>query len=83
MHDWESYNNNESFSRFMTDIDLCAIAVQAGWSKDEVGMQIVNPKVGDGRKTYVRGEVLFNLLVGRVDSGPRAAPTEHAHQPEG
>ena len=65
MHDWESYNNNESFSRFMTDIDLCAMAVQAGWSPDEIGMQIVNPKVGFGKKNYVRGEVLFNLLVGR------------------
>ncbi len=65
MHDWESYNNNESFSRFMTDIDLCAVAVQAGWSPDEVSLQIVNPQVGVGKKNYVRGEVLFNLLVGR------------------
>ncbi|MEQ1803094.1 MAG: class I SAM-dependent methyltransferase [Gammaproteobacteria bacterium] len=65
MHDWESYNNNESFSRFMTDIDLCAEAVKAGWLPEEVGMQIVNPKVGFGKKNYVQGEVLFNLLVGR------------------
>ena len=65
MHDWESYNNNESFARFITDIDLCEIAVQGGWSADEVEMQIVNPNVGYGKKNYVRGEVLFNLLVGR------------------
>lgn len=65
MHDWESYNNNESFSRFMTDIDLCAVAVQAGWPRQSVEMQVVNPKVGFGKKNYVRGEVLFNLLVGR------------------
>jgi ubiquinone/menaquinone biosynthesis C-methylase UbiE len=64
MHDWESYNNNESFSRFMTDLDLCAVAVQAGWSPDQLTMMIVNPKVGYGKKNYVRGAVLFNLLVG-------------------
>lgn len=64
MHDWESYNNNESFSRFMTDIDLGAVAAQAGWSPAEISLQIVNPKVGFGKKNYVRGEVLFNLLVG-------------------
>jgi SAM-dependent methyltransferase len=65
MHDWESYNNNESFARFITDIDLCDVAVDAGWSSDEVEMAIVNPNIGFGKKNYVRGEVLFNLLVGR------------------
>lgn len=65
MHDWESYNNNESFARFITDIDLCEVAVDAGWSSDEVEMAIVNPNIGFGKKNYVRGEVLFNLLVGR------------------
>lgn len=65
MHDWESYNNNESFSRFMTDLDLCGAAVQAGWPAEAVALQTVNPRVGFGKKNYVRGEVLFNLLVGR------------------
>ena len=37
MHDWESYNNNESFARCMTDIDLVAEAVKGGWPADEVG----------------------------------------------
>ena len=64
MHDWESYNNNESFARFITDIDLCEVAVAAGWLPGEVKMQIVNPNVGYGKKNYVRGEVLFNLLMG-------------------
>jgi hypothetical protein len=49
----------------MTDIDLCEIAVLAGWSPDAVELQIVNPNIGYGQKNYVRGEVLFNLLVGR------------------
>jgi len=65
MHDWESYNNNESFARFITDIDLCDVAVSAGWSADAVEMQIIDPNIGYGKKNYVRGAVLFNLLVGR------------------
>ena len=36
MHNWEAYNNNETFSRFMTDIDLVAEAVKGGYRKDEV-----------------------------------------------
>jgi hypothetical protein len=65
MHDWESYNNNESFSRFMTDLDLCALAVPAGWPASAVEMQVVRPPVAHGKKNYVRGEIRFNLLVGR------------------
>lgn len=65
MHDWESYNNNESFARFITDIDLCDVAIEAGWFADEVEMQIVDPNIAYGKKNYIRGAVLFNLLVGR------------------
>lgn len=36
MHNWEAYNNNETFSRFMTDIDLVAEAMKGGYRKDEV-----------------------------------------------
>jgi ubiquinone/menaquinone biosynthesis C-methylase UbiE len=32
MHNWESYNNNETFSRYMTDVDLQALAVQGGFA---------------------------------------------------
>ncbi|MEO8223925.1 MAG: class I SAM-dependent methyltransferase [Gammaproteobacteria bacterium] len=65
MHDWESYNNNESFSRFMTDLDLPREAVQAGWAPDSVRMDVVTPPVGAGKKNYVQGDVRFNLLVGQ------------------
>jgi ubiquinone/menaquinone biosynthesis C-methylase UbiE len=34
MHNWESYNNNETFCRFMTDIDLKAEALKAGFDAD-------------------------------------------------
>lgn len=65
MHDWESYNNNESFSRFMTDIDLCAMAVKGGWQADEVGLETIAPNVAFGRKNYIRGDVIFKVLVGQ------------------
>ena len=32
MHNWESYNNNETFCRYMTDIDLKAEALKGGFS---------------------------------------------------
>lgn len=65
MHDWESYNNNESFSRFMTEIDLCAVAVKGGWKTDEVSLETIAPDVGFGRKNYIRGDVIFKVLVGQ------------------
>jgi ubiquinone/menaquinone biosynthesis C-methylase UbiE len=32
MHNWESYNNNETFCRYMTDIDLKAEALKGGFA---------------------------------------------------
>ncbi|MFM7708726.1 MAG: class I SAM-dependent methyltransferase, partial [Gammaproteobacteria bacterium] len=45
MHNWESYNNNETFSRYMTHIDLAAEAVKGGFARprvrvDEFAMQM-------------------------------------------
>ena len=45
MHNWESYNNNETFSRYMTHIDLAAEAVKGGFAPaqtrvDEFAMQM-------------------------------------------
>lgn len=36
MHNWESYNNNETFSRYMTHIDLAAEAVKGGFPRPDV-----------------------------------------------
>ncbi|MCB1623699.1 MAG: class I SAM-dependent methyltransferase, partial [Pseudomonadales bacterium] len=35
MHNWESYNNNETFARYMTGLDLKAVAVQGGFESDK------------------------------------------------
>ena len=36
MHNWESYNNNETFCRYMTGLDLKAEAVKGGFDPSQV-----------------------------------------------
>mgnify|MGYP000070003872 CR=1 FL=1 len=67
MHEWESYNNNESFARFMTHIDLCAIAEKGGWKADEVRDALIVPDMPGAKKNYTRGDVSFKVLVGEHD----------------
>jgi ubiquinone/menaquinone biosynthesis C-methylase UbiE len=64
MHEWESYNNNESFARFMTNIDLCSIAQDGGWKADEVRDALIVPDMPGAKKNYTRGDVSFKVLVG-------------------
>ncbi|MEO7386058.1 MAG: class I SAM-dependent methyltransferase [Gammaproteobacteria bacterium] len=64
MHDWESYNNNESFARFMTDIDLPAVATEGGWRAAEVRDDRIVPAMPGTKKNYARGELSFKVLVG-------------------
>jgi 2-polyprenyl-3-methyl-5-hydroxy-6-metoxy-1,4-benzoquinol methylase len=66
MHDWESYNNNESFSRFMTDIDLVQTAVAAGWSESEVRIDMVAPKLDQSAKNYSEDDFAFTVLAGEL-----------------
>ena len=49
----------------MTEIDLCDLAVKAGWAAEEVSLETIAPDVGFGRKNYIRGDVIFKVLVGR------------------
>ena len=67
MHEWESYNNNESFARFMTHIDLCAIAEKGGWKACEVRDALIVPDMPGAKKNYTRGDVSFKVLVGEHD----------------
>ncbi len=52
MHNWESYNNNETFSRFMTDIDLIAEAVRGGFAKNEVKTADFVPQLDVAQMNY-------------------------------
>ena len=64
MHDWESYNNNESFARCMTDIDLVAEARKAAWPADEVGLQLMKPELNISQRNYSKEEMSFKVLAG-------------------
>ncbi|MFM8517412.1 MAG: class I SAM-dependent methyltransferase [Nevskiaceae bacterium] len=52
MHNWESYNNNETFSRYMTDIDLKAEAIKAGFSSEAVLVDEFAPKLDVAQMNY-------------------------------
>jgi 2-polyprenyl-3-methyl-5-hydroxy-6-metoxy-1,4-benzoquinol methylase len=65
MHDWESYNNNESFARFMTDLDLAALAEQAGWPAGSVRMEKLVAPLGLAQKNYTTGEYAFRIVTGK------------------
>jgi ubiquinone/menaquinone biosynthesis C-methylase UbiE len=52
MHNWESYNNNETFSRYMTEIDLAAEAVNAGFAAEQVKLEEFAPKMDIAQMNY-------------------------------
>jgi ubiquinone/menaquinone biosynthesis C-methylase UbiE len=52
MHNWESYNNNETFSRYMTDLDLRAEAIKAGFAADAALVDEFAPKLEVSQMNY-------------------------------
>ena len=52
MHNWESYNNNETFCRYMTGIDLAAEAVKGGFAPGEVRVDEFVPKLDVAQMNY-------------------------------
>jgi ubiquinone/menaquinone biosynthesis C-methylase UbiE len=52
MHNWESYNNNETFSRFMTVIDLKAEAVRGQFTPERVVVDEFAPKLDIAQMNY-------------------------------
>lgn len=66
MYEWETYNNNENFAGYMTDVDLPAIAQRAGFEADEVRLdRIAPPHMRDDQASYSKHPVPFPILVGR------------------
>lgn len=65
MFQWETYNNNETFSAYMTDADLPALALDAGFEPDSVEMARAPAGVYDGQKSYSSGDFSWPVLVGR------------------
>lgn len=52
MHNWESYNNNETFCRYMTDIDLAAEAVKGGFDPAKTRVDEFVPKLDVAQMNY-------------------------------
>lgn len=52
MHNWESYNNNETFCRYMTDIDLAAEAVKGGFAAAQSRVDEFVPKLDVAQMNY-------------------------------
>jgi len=64
MEEWESYNNNESFARFIRHIDLIALAQSAGWPQDSVQDMLLGAPTGNAEGLYSPGEFKLRVLVG-------------------
>lgn len=52
MHNWESYNNNETFCRYMTNIDLAAEAVKGGFAADQTRVDEFVPRLDVAQMNY-------------------------------
>jgi SAM-dependent methyltransferase len=64
MHDWESYNNNEGFARFMTGLDLKAVAIEGGWKPEEIAIERLIPDYDKSHMAY-GDEYPYTVVVGR------------------
>jgi SAM-dependent methyltransferase len=64
MHNWESYNNNETFSRFMTVIDLKAEAVRGQFTPERVVVDEFAPKLDIAQMNYAEN-FFWKILAAR------------------
>ena len=63
MHNWESYNNNETFSRYMTRIDLAAEARKGGFSGAQVRVDEFAMQMSVAQMNYAENFV-WKILAG-------------------
>jgi len=61
MHNWESYNNNETFCRYMTNIDLKSEAVKGGFDPAKTRMDEFVPKLDVAQMNYTES-FFWNIL---------------------
>lgn len=64
MLQWECYNNNETFAAYLTDADLPAHAVAAGFAPENVGMHAADSGFGKGQKLYSDADFRWPVLMG-------------------
>jgi ubiquinone/menaquinone biosynthesis C-methylase UbiE len=61
MHNWESYNNNETFCRYMTGIDLKAEALKAGFDTERTRVDAFVPGMSVAQMNYTE-HFFWNIL---------------------
>jgi len=64
MFNWESYNNNETFAQYMTDLDLKAVAVKGGFDPATTEAVEYAPRMTQEQKNYSE-EFFWKIVVGR------------------
>jgi ubiquinone/menaquinone biosynthesis C-methylase UbiE len=52
MWNWETYNNNETFAGFMTDIDLSEVATRGGFAPERTVLDDYAPRMTQDQKLY-------------------------------
>jgi SAM-dependent methyltransferase len=62
MFNWETYNNNETFAGFMTDIDLVAEAGRAGFPAGKAALDTYAPPMTSEQKNY-SADFAWKILV--------------------
>lgn len=51
-YNWETWNNNETFSAYMTDLDLAALAVECGFATERTHTLAVRPQRRADQQLY-------------------------------
>ncbi len=67
MYDWETYNNNETFSSYLTDVDLPQLARQAGFPEHACSLDKALVAMTAEQKNYGQQEFSWPVLVGERD----------------
>lgn len=65
MLDWETYNNNECFAGHITDADLPAMAVEAGFAPDQCAVEHAGMEMSASQRSYGGEAFTFPVLVAR------------------
>jgi len=63
MNNWESYNNNETFSRYMTDLDLKGEGVKAGFAESDLQLADFAPQIEVSQMNYAE-HFFWKILAG-------------------
>jgi SAM-dependent methyltransferase len=64
MYEWETYNNNETFSGYLTGLDLAQLATRAGFASDECRVEAARLGMQAEQRNYGQQEFAWPILVG-------------------